>query len=302
MMDSSIAQILVDFDQMKPHHSSEDPKPSEQSPVKTYRYVSKTLTLTTDAQNKPHEIMSEDSYNKLYDFETVSRYRSYRIKKQDPITCQNLTDENAFTFDSVWDCLTGERVAKDPYGPMYINPVTILRTYCNSILDGLWIEMEGCFPAYGEQLGKGENFYTEGKGRGDQPEKYLFRLPITDCYVYKEQNQNIHTMGPRLTTEEINEIDRLITDHWLGDPYIEKIHYAYTDNFTLRLKEYYDVAICMAPTILENQNRLPDKIDSQYQAKVAMGHLNDTNHDSYINRIAVDAIKELICYRSQHVY
>lgn len=262
-----------------------------------YQKDGKKIVLT-DVVDVRHEI-SKEEYDRIYDFETTRRYKSFRLRKEDPITCDELTDENAFKFEWMWDCLTGERTSKDPYGPMYIHPVALLQTFCQSVLDGLWIEMDGCFPSYGENLGKGDEFYVEGKGRGSQPEKYLFRFPIKDCYVHKDQDQSIHTMGPKLTDEEVAEIDRLITEHWLENRYVRKINYQYTNGFTTLLKQYYDIAIHAAPTILEHEEKLPLKLNNQYQMKVAAGHLNGTNHDTYLNRIAVDAIKELIGHVSK---
>jgi hypothetical protein len=45
---------------------------------------------------------------------------------------------------------------------------------------------------------------------GSNPEKYLFRLPIIDCYLADGHNYSLITFGPLLTDDEINIIDNLI--------------------------------------------------------------------------------------------
>jgi hypothetical protein len=55
-------------------------------------------------------------------------------------------------------------------------------------------------------VGSGENINIIG--RGECPEKYLFRLPIIDCYLEKDYNKSIITMGPKLTIEEITALSQ----------------------------------------------------------------------------------------------
>jgi hypothetical protein len=247
--------------------------------------------LETNPILKSEKIFNKTEYHNLFDFETQSRYKAFRIKLQDPITCEDLTDQNAFKFYNVWDCLTGERIGIDPYGPLYLSPVSIFRNIYANILKGLWIEMVNCVPMYGEVLGCGEDFYVPGKGA--QPEKYLFRFPIKDCYIYKEQDGSIHTMGPKFTDDEINKLDNLINKYWYNDPFIESTHI----NCTLkRLKSYYNVAISKKPTLIEP---LPEYISNIYFQKIAMNHIS-IDHNTYLNRLAVDCIKSLIGYRSPY--
>jgi hypothetical protein len=279
--------LLVDF--TIDHSAIIDKVVDTQIPIKIeYDINSKTIVIKQD--NNGDELRCIDnisyiSYNMLYDFETVSRYRGFRNKKQDPISCDDLTDCNAFKFGYMWNSLTGERIGIDPYGPLYISPVTILKTYFHSIMKGFWIEIPECLPIYGENLGCGEDFYIPGKGV--QPEKYLFRLPIKDCYIYKDQDKSIHTISPKLTDDEIREIDKLIIDKWSYDPFVKKINVRCRS--IMRIKKYYDIAISKTPTKID----LPSNIDNIYKKKVELGHIG-IDHDTYLNRLAVDMIKELI--------
>ncbi len=43
---------------------------------------------------------------------------------------------------------------------------------------------------------------------------HLFRLPIIDCYLPKEFNYSVITMGPKLTDLEINLIQNIIDDYY----------------------------------------------------------------------------------------
>jgi hypothetical protein len=292
LVDFSLVESSITLD--KVDQELQDRGSSEQSELIVTD--SNTLVLSDVKElSKSEQIFTADEYDMLFNFETTSRYKAYRIKMQDPITCENLTDNNAFKFKYVWDCLTGERIGVDPYGPLYISPVSILRSYYHNVLKGMWIEFDDCVPMYGENLGTGDNFYIPGKGV--QPEKYLFRLPIQDCYVYKEQDNSIHTMGPKLTDEELQEVDNLICKYWYDDPFIEDMPESALS--TLRLKKYYDVAICAKPTI--DIDALPLEIRNTYLNKVALGHIG-IDHDTYLNRLAVDKIKEMIGYRSRFDY
>ena len=82
------------------------------------------------------------------------------------------------------------------------------------------------------------------------PEKYLYRLPIIDCYLKKNHNYSIITMGPILTNNEIEIIDNLTLEIRKNKPALKL------------LKEYYDQAINNSPNISElkkNNSSFSDK-------------------------------------------
>jgi hypothetical protein len=240
-------------------------------------------------------LFDQDRYDKLFDEETTTRYRAYRFKRQDPVTFTDMDDESSFKFRYVWNCMTGERIGIDPYGPLYFSPVTILRTIISKILLGLWTEFDNCVPMYGENVGVGKNF--EIQGRGAQLEKYAFRLPIQDCYLYRDSDKfgkSVHTLGPELTDEELQEITDLIMNYWEDYPEIEDLPETALD--ILQLRKLYDVALNPKPT--HNIEGLPTALRERYLRTLTTGNI-DIDHNEFINRIAVDEIKNRIGFRSK---
>jgi hypothetical protein len=242
--------------------------------------------------NHNQTIFDKDEYEKIFDEDTTVKYKKYRQKKKDPVTSEVLTDENSFKFKYMWNSITGERTGIDPYGPIYISPVTILKMIYHNILRGLWLEIDGCLPIYGEFLGSGYDFYAPGKGA--QPEKYIFRFPIKDCYIYKNQDQSIHTTGPKLTITELKEIDNLIKKYWSNDEFIRKIRPKARS--TMRLRKYYDLALCKPsygiPSYLID---IPKKMNDIFLDKLSRNMIC-IDSDTYLNRLAVDTIKKIINY------
>jgi len=99
---------------------------------------------------------------------------------------------------------------------------------------------------YGDGLGAGENINIPG--RGDHPELYLFRLPVPDCYLTDDHKISIVTMGPKLTDNEIAEIDKL------AETYHSQNYYTYYGIKCKRpslsaIKKLYDVAIDPTPDL-----------------------------------------------------
>ena len=123
--------------------------------------------------------------------------------------------KKAYRYKYMWDSYTGECLTdkkgdriEDPYGPLHYDAGDLVNWFYSKRLSGLWVEQQGDFQAmYGEYVGSGMNLQL--LGRGDHPERYLFRLPIHDCYLMDDYDTNIHTMGPRLTKSEVEEIYRL---------------------------------------------------------------------------------------------
>lgn len=105
----------------------------------------------------------------------------------------------------MWNSITGEFLNKnDPFGPLiidinylvnyfYVNRLRHIYTHGNINQTGL----------FGDAIGKYPNFFLPG--RGSNPQWYLFRLPINDCYIDKKNLKYI-TMGPKLSIHDIKKI------------------------------------------------------------------------------------------------
>jgi hypothetical protein len=147
-----------------------------------------------------------------YDLTTRETYRMKRILKIDPLTDKQLNDkkDKIFYFYDKWDPITGERMGADPIGPLCFNALELYGYYFSNRCKGLWYAPENNFQGYyGELLGSGKDININS--RGSNPEKYLFRLPIIDCYLADKHNYSLITFGPILTDDEINTIDNLIS-------------------------------------------------------------------------------------------
>ena len=58
---------------------------------------------------------------------------------------------------------------------------------------------------FDDGVGAGEDFFLPG--RDYHPEWYIFRLPIIDCYLTKDHRKQHITFGPKLTDDEIKDIE-----------------------------------------------------------------------------------------------
>ncbi len=224
-------------------------------------------------------------YDLPYNETTTLYYKAHRAAKTDPIDFMELNDENAFKFKHMWYPYTGERLKEDIFGPLYLNPVNILKTIYINKLNNLWISEattnQGRYQGYyGDNIGIGDEFYVAS--RGNYPERYLFRLPIIDLYVPIGHKMSLVTMGPILTDAEINELDKLLSGPWKNDRYVKKIYPKIKS--LANLKKYYDVAICKKPTSLNKSLFTELKINIPSKAE---------NMDAFLNRSAVDAIKDM---------
>lgn len=167
----------------------------------------------------------------LYDKTTTEAYRVKRLYHVDPLTDEEVPEYVAFKFYSIWDPYTGFRIGVDNNGPIYFNAQKLYEYYFDNRYNGLWNLPSGVYEGYyGELLGTGPNL--EIKSRGCNPHKYLFRLPIIDCYLPIDHNYSMVTFGPLLTDIEINLIDDILIKN--------NIRY----NISLKkLKFYYDCAL-----------------------------------------------------------
>ncbi len=186
-----------------------------------------------------------------FDKQTMVYYKSIRQSKLDPIFNKQMDDQTAFVFKDEWDPYTGERLGLDPIGPLYFDPDYLIFHFYKKRLDNLWIkpvdENDGYYDGhYGDAVGASEDFYIAS--RGHHPEWYLFRLPIIDCYLTKDHNLQHVTFGPKLTTEELKEIDRLSD---LSNTY--KQTFKHNKPSLLKMEELYKIAI--SKEVSDEENR-----------------------------------------------
>lgn len=182
----------------------------------------------------------------IYFGETLDRYQRMRRDKIDPILLIDLPYgeyqlDDYFKFEYKWDPFTGERLNKDPDGALYFDPDTLINYFYINRLNNLWINgQNGYHGYYGDAISNGPDFYING--RGYHPEWYLFRLPIQDCYLPEDYNQQYITMGPILTDEEIIQIDNLAKK-------FGKYHYNKKRPSLFEIKKLYDQAISKTPNL-----------------------------------------------------
>jgi hypothetical protein len=170
------------------------------------------------------------NYDK-FDNTTSETYRVMRELHIDPITHEKVPENLAFKFEYMWDPITGDRLEKDPNGSLYFNCINLYINFYYNRLRMLWtdgdvvdnIQYEGY---YGDGLCSGDDLYVPS--RGISKHLHLFRLPIIDCYLEKDFDLSVITMGPKINDDEINLIHDKI------DIYMKK-------NKTKKYKKIYDL-------------------------------------------------------------
>lgn len=194
-----------------------------------------------------------------YDKTTIEKYRVFRLRKMDPIAYLEIEDEYAFKFKYIWDPYTGEKKdIIDEHGPLCFDPDILINYYLTKILSKLWVqpsdEHGGFYQGYYDDgAGAGDDFYVSG--RGHHPEWYVFRLPIIDCYLTVDHNKQYITFGPRLSDDEILEIENLANKR----PDNFKNLFGHKRPSLSEMKRLYDQAISKTPTIPTNSNDIPDE-------------------------------------------
>jgi hypothetical protein len=204
-----------------------------------------------------------------YDKTTTEFYRIKRLFNIDPILDEKIPENLIFKFSNKWDPLTGNRNGIDEIGPLCFNAFNLYKFYIKNRFNGLWTPpyndntgfYQGC---YGDCLGAGISINIDN--RGCFPEKYLFRLPIVDCYLNPNHNFSIVTMGPILSDLEITEIDNIILNNILHKN-LPKLS---------TIKKWYDKAICDNPDInklkkkynLTSDRDVKDKYNRKYVDKL----------------------------------
>jgi len=227
-----------------------------------------------------------DSNKYEYDATTLKHYKAIRTSKFNVFLPES-TDfdvSTAFAYPNMWDPYNGKITGIDPYGPLLFFPDDLVRYYYTKRLDMIWNEPiddvdTGYFAGYyGDAVGAGINITVSG--RGDYPEKYLFRLPITNCYLPTTHHLSTVTMGPILTDDQVREIDELAGKH----KSYYKSAYGKERPSLVHIKQLYDQAISKTPDISK-------LIKAADVAKLSKSALQD--YYNRANRIAVDALVKI---------
>lgn len=231
----------------------------------------------TESKNKVTTCDKNKEAIEDYDDETKERYRVLRLRKMDPIALIDLDPNYSFKFEHKWDPYTGERKEKDENGALWFDPDILIKHFYNKRLNKIWNkpidDSNGYYQGYYDDgVGAGEDFHLVA--RGHHPEWYLFRLPIIDCYLTKSHNKQFITFGPRLTDEEILEIERLANLR----PSNYKNLFGYNRPSLSEMKKLYDTAIAKTPRCVLDQEMSQEEIKNYYNK---------------INRNAVDVLVKM---------
>jgi hypothetical protein len=189
-----------------------------------------------------------------YDDQTEEYYRVMRERKLDPISAINVDSAWGFNYDYQWDPYTGDKLCIDPVGPLWFDPDSLIYSIYVKRLTLLWNDAvegdDGTYEGYyGDGIGSGEDMFVTS--RGSNTHLYPFRLPIIDCYLTKDHNLALITMGPKLTDEDVKLIDKLAAKK--GKTYEETFG---RKRPSLQLmKKLYDTAISVTPLIEEYKDK-----------------------------------------------
>lgn len=197
--------------------------------------------ISTNESNSSHTTTDNIDKSELeqYDKTTSETYRIKRLYKIDPILDTEIPNGLIFEFKFKWNPYNGKRLEVDNVGPLCFNAINLYDYYYMNRYKGLWTPpQDGYQGMYGDMVGSGKD--GDVKSRGTYPEKYLFRLPIIDCYLTKSHNLSVVTMGPELTDNEIAEIDCIVKKS-----HPKKSHSKFA-SLTM-LKYYYDRALDVSP-------------------------------------------------------
>lgn len=246
-----------------------------------------SIKKSNSSINKSSHDNNNDNNNKLksnkeeleeikYDKTTNETYRIKRLFKIDPFTDKEIPDNLIFEFLDIWNPYTGLREKKDPIGPLCFNAINLYDYYYSNRYKGLWNPpLEQFQGYYGDLVGASKGIKI--KSRGTNPERYLFRLPIIDCYLPPTHNYSVITMGPELTDKEISQIDEIVM----------KLHPKRTQsNFAslTMIKYYYDNALNPSPD--------PDS-DEIKELKKKYSNLPTNEINEKYNRYWVDKLLKL---------
>lgn len=224
-----------------------------------------------------------------YDSTTLKHYKAIREHKFNVFLPESsdFDPDTAFAYHNMWNPYNGTISGKDPYGPLLFFPDDLIRYFYIRRLDMLWVEPQddvalGYYQGYyGDAVGAGVNISVAG--RRDYPEKYLFRLPITNCYLPTNHHFSSVTMGPMLTDDQIAEIDKLASMH---DSYY--LTAFCTKRPSLKaIKCAYDQAISKTPDISHFTKTMTKEEVKNMSKETLQDYYNKAN------RRAVDLLKKL---------
>jgi len=219
-----------------------------------------------------------------FDTTTTEFYKVGRERGLNIIMRTCMDSDKAFKLYNQWDPITGESLDKDPYGPLCFHPDDLIYLFYKKRLNLLWTEPTdeagGYFEGYyGDALGSGDNINIVG--RGVHPELYLFRIPIFDCYLEKGHDMSIITMGPKLTDNEVLNIDKLAEKYYCDN--YRKTYGAKRPSLYI-MKKLYDQAISKDPDL----TRIPG-----YNSNTIYSEKELNNFRTKANMAAVDALRKI---------
>ncbi len=223
-------------------------------------------------------------YDKNYNETTTKFYRTLRENKINAIMQDNtgFYPEKSFIFKDQWDPYTGIRTGVDPYGALYFHPDDLIRYFYTKRLNMLWTELVDLNQGYYDYaVGSEEDILIVN--RGTYPEAYLFRLPILDCYLQHDCDMSLITMGPKLTNEEIQQIDTIAEKYYKNN---YRDLYGKKRPSLVLIKTLYDQAISKEPDL----EKLPE-YQNLINKKLSKEKLTELRNKA--NRVAVDALKKM---------
>jgi hypothetical protein len=146
----------------------------------------------------------------------------------------------AFKYKYIWNPITGKKTDEiDPYGPLYFFPDDLINYFYNNRLYNLWHDGQyGIYVGAGDTLSFNENY--------DRSQDFLFRLPVTDCYLQRDTCVSTVTMGPILTFEEIEKIYNIANKYYKNN-YLNK--YGVKRPNILLMYKYYINSISKTPEL-----------------------------------------------------
>jgi hypothetical protein len=223
----------------------------------------------------------------------TDRYITYRREKIDPLLYEsipllkNMTEDDLYKFEYKWNPYTGIRTIIDSNGPLWFDPDTLIHHFYISRLRGLWtsgyyetdeIANEEIWNQgmYGDCVGNGPDFNNNSRG-GKHQERYLFRLPIPDCYLPENHFRQAITMGPILNDKEIIEIYKLANKY--GNNYEKRFNKKRPK--LKQMKKWYEIAI----------SKTPEKLTNYVTEGLEGDILNEIREE--INRNYVDLLKKM---------
>lgn len=231
-------------------------------------------TIYNDNINNSNELKNEEIIT--FDKTTCETYRIKRIFKIDPLTDIEVPENLAFKFFNSWNPYTGTIISIDPIGPLYFNAISLYDYYFLNRYKGLWNPPENQYQGYyGDLIGSGKNIKITS--RGFYPERYLYRIPIIDCYLSPNHNYSHITMGPELSDDDISQIDKIVCNN---HPF--KSHYNFA-SLTM-LKYYYDRSLELSPD---------QDFDEIKELKIKYPSLNQQEINEKFNRYWVDKLVKI---------